>query len=82
MQKRNKYKRFLLIYQQIYFKGFGYGHPNGFNQFMLNPNWLDAAYYMSYACTDYFRPQAHTANYSKGKNGYNLKRMSVCTFTN
>lgn len=32
---------------------FGYGLPGGFNPFLLNPGWLDAAY--MYAWPDYFR---------------------------
>lgn len=35
------------------------GLPAGFNPFLLNPGWLDAAY-MSYAFPDYFRHR--TAN--------------------
>ncbi|XP_070502226.1 segmentation protein Runt [Chironomus tepperi] len=37
-------------------QNYAYGHPGGFNPFMLNPGWLDAAY-MNYAWTDYFRHQ-------------------------
>uniref|UniRef100_A0A1B0CCL5 Putative runt n=1 Tax=Lutzomyia longipalpis TaxID=7200 RepID=A0A1B0CCL5_LUTLO len=36
---------------------YGYGHPGGFNPFILNPGWLDAAY--MYAWPDYFRHQTH-----------------------
>lgn len=34
----------------------GMGLGGGFNPFLLNPGWLDAAY-MSYAWPDYFRNQ-------------------------
>lgn len=42
-------------------QNFAYGHPGGFNPFMLNPGWLDAAY-MNYAWTDYFRHQHQPHN--------------------
>lgn len=48
---------------------YAYGHPGGFNPFMLNPGWLDAAY-MNYAWTDYFRHQHqphHPTLAAKGK---------------
>lgn len=48
---------------------YAYGHPGGFNPFMLNPGWLDAAY-MNYAWTDYFRHQHqphHPTMSAKGK---------------
>ncbi|XP_055710558.1 segmentation protein Runt isoform X2 [Phlebotomus papatasi] len=38
-------------------RSYGYGHPGGFNPFILNPGWLDAAY--MYAWPDYFRHQTH-----------------------
>ncbi|GAB0094032.1 ATP binding [Sergentomyia squamirostris] len=38
-------------------QSYGYGHPGGFNPFILNPGWLDAAY--MYAWPDYFRHQTH-----------------------
>ena len=59
---------------------FAYGHPGGFNPFMLNPGWLDAAY-MNYAWTDYFRHQPHHPALSKGKySNINLftTRFMVC----
>ncbi|XP_031629465.1 segmentation protein Runt-like isoform X2 [Contarinia nasturtii] len=40
-------------------RSFGYGHSNGLHPFMMNPNWLDAAY-MSYAFPEYFRQQPHS----------------------
>lgn len=51
-----------------FFPDFAYGHPGGFNPFMLNPGWLDAAY-MNYAWTDYFRHQhqPHHPALAKGK---------------
>uniref|UniRef100_A0A1B0ALZ6 Runt domain-containing protein n=1 Tax=Glossina palpalis gambiensis TaxID=67801 RepID=A0A1B0ALZ6_9MUSC len=41
-------------------QSYGYPHPGGFNPFMLNPAWLDAAY-MTYGYADYFRHQAAAA---------------------
>lgn len=38
----------------------GMGLGGGFNPFLLNPSWLDAAY-MSYAWPDYFRNQRQGA---------------------
>lgn len=66
-----------------FFADYAYGHPGGFNPFMLSPGWLDAAY-MSYAWPDYFRapqqqqqqqPQppttpSHHPGLSKGKDHY------------
>lgn len=45
--------------QEIILSGYQYGYglsglPGGFNPFLLNPGWLDAAY-MSYAFPDYLR---------------------------
>ena len=34
------------------------GMPGGFNPFLLNPGWLDAAY-MTYTWPDYFRSRAN-----------------------
>lgn len=60
---------FYSIFFIIIITDYAYGHPGGFNPFMLNPGWLDAAY-MNYAWTDYFRHQHqphHPAMAAKGK---------------
>lgn len=67
------------------FPGYQYGYglsglPGGFNPFLLNPGWLDAAY-MSYAFPDYLRhrtnPMSPQANIHpsliKGKIYYSFK---------
>lgn len=48
----------------IFVTGYQYGYgipgfPAGFNPFLLNPGWLDAAY-MSYAFPDYLRHRPNT----------------------
>jgi hypothetical protein len=50
----------------VSFPGYGYGHPGGFNPFLLNAGWLDAAY-MNYAWSDYFRVQQTHPLLSKGE---------------
>jgi hypothetical protein len=49
-----------------FLSGYGYGHPGGFNPFLLNAGWLDAAY-MNYAWSDYFRVQQTHPLLSKGE---------------
>lgn len=56
---------FYVLINLFFSTDFAYGHPSGFNPFMLNAGWLDAAY-MNYAWTDYFRHQ-HQPHHSLGK---------------
>ncbi|KAM3965709.1 LOW QUALITY PROTEIN: segmentation protein runt [Aphomia sociella] len=50
-------------------QNFGYGHAGAFSPFLLNPGWLDAAYF-NYAWADYFRaPQLREQNPTLGKGG-------------
>lgn len=49
--------------------GYAYGPHGGFNPFMLNAGWLDAAY-MNYAWSDYFRHQPPHPALVKGKNRF------------
>lgn len=58
-----------------FFTGYQYGYglpgmPAGFNPFLLNPGWLDAAY-MTYTWPDYFRTRTPLV---KGKNRNFLKQ--------
>lgn len=53
-------KRVQLLKAKCLFTGYQYGYglpglPGGFNPFLLNPGWLDAAYLSTYGWNEYFR---------------------------